>query len=862
MRTHTSLEPLEARVAPAILLTFMDADGDRVDVVSNKALQANVSFTAGQNPAELLITGAGLDGANLSVLVKRGTGGDGVVNIGRIVATGLDLGAVSVKGDLGKIVAGNAGSPLPAIKSLSVRSMGILGTDTQGGGNLTSTITGDVGALTVAGDVLGARLEVNGKIGTVKIGGDLRGTAVAFGGRITASSVGSLTIGGDLAAGAGDETGKIIITGTLGALTIGGSLYGAVDGVADSATGQITVSGNAGPITIKRDLFGAGSQQKALDLRGNAGAITIGGSLLGLGGKDSAAIYVTGNTGAITIGRDLSGGSGENSGSLFITGNTGPVKIGGSIVGSTGKFSAAVAISGNTGGFSVGGDVRGGTGDYGNLVVARQIKLGDSSGPVRIGGDLVGAPSFGGGILVMGNAKSFFLGGSILGSGFDVMGVATIPAGAAAMGKVGSATVLGGLHASQFGGGTLAINETAKLLIRGSLVGREVDSLFPVTSNLLDVNTLGTGRIEGSIVGAKVPGAAGFAVELGGNIKKLEILGSLDGGVDGGGGSVYINGNPAQIKIGGELRSGFNTDTGALVVNGRIGSLAIGGGIIGNPSGPFTTAQVTAVSYGKVMVGGDLIGGVAGAGELRATLGGFDAITIKGSLYAGNAGGAITAAKGLGVVKIGGSISGGFAMNHNSIIGLSAKSITIGGDLIANGGGKNSLLNIRLGAGAVKIGGDIRGNAAEPARLIFALTAGYSEPGFTSLMVKGSVTNGLITGGIRNDLVVENADPKLGAVTIGGDWVASTIAAGVDRGADMRYGTADDTVPATGTTPIARIAAITIKGQVLGTTAAGDHFGFVAQGIGPVKIASFLYTAGATPLELSPLTDDVTLRLV
>ena len=120
------IEPLENRIAPAAILTFTDVAGDKVDVVSNKTLLASVSFTAGQNPAELLITGAGLDGANLAVLVKRAPTGDGVVNIGRIVATGLDLGIVSVKGDLGKIVCGNANSPLPAIKSLTVRSMGIL----------------------------------------------------------------------------------------------------------------------------------------------------------------------------------------------------------------------------------------------------------------------------------------------------------------------------------------------------------------------------------------------------------------------------------------------------------------------------------------------------------------------------------------------------------------------------------------------------------------------------------------------------------------------------------------------------------------------------------------------------------------
>ena len=167
----------------------------------------------------------------------------------------------------------------------------------------------------------------------------------------------------------------------------------------------------------------------------------------------------------------------------------------------------------------------------------------------------------------------------------------------------------------------------------------------------------------------------------------------------------------------------------------------------------------------------------------------------------------------------------------------------------------------------MKIGGDIRGTTSDPAHLVFALTAGFTKSGFTSLAVKGSVTNGLITGGIRSTMVVENADPVLGPVTVGGDWIASSIAVGVSRGADMQFASADDTIaatgtPATGTPAIARITAITIKGQALGTTAAGDHFGYIAESIGPVKIAGVLYTARATPIELSLISDDVTLRLV
>lgn len=859
------IEPLENRIAPAAILTFTDVDGDKVDVVSNKTLLASVSFTAGQNPAELLITGAGLDGANLAVLVKRAPTGDGVVNIGRIVATGLDLGIVSVKGDLGKIVCGNANSPLPAIKSLTVRSMGILGTDTQGGGNLASSITGDVGAITVAGDVLGAQLNVSGKIGSIKIGGDLRGSAATFSGRISASGITSLTIGGDLAAGAGDESGKIIVSGVLGKLSIGGSMFGAADAVADTANGQITVSGNAGPISIKRDVFGAASEQKALDLRGNAGAITIGGSIFGGGGKNSGSIFVLGNTGAISIGRDLNGSSGNNSGSLYIVGNTGPVKIGHDVNGSTGPYSAEILINsangftveGTNGGFAIGGDLRGGTGTYQDGATGVQVTIGASTGPVRIGGDVIGGPTFGSGIIVMRSAPSFFLGGSITGGGIEVAGVGVFPAGTVLMSDVGKVTVQGSLIESAFGGGHLIAGKVGKLLIRGSIIENTTSAAFQPAGSPLSIDSLTAGRIEGSIIGTTVSISTEFTVALGGNIKRLEILGSLDGGVGGFSGSVRIIGSPAFVKIGGSLRAGLSVDTGALTITGRVGVLAIGGSIEGN-TGSFSVAQITAASFGKVTIGGDLIGGPAGGGELRSPNGGFDAVTIGGSLHSGK----ITAARGLGVVKIGGTIFGSTSMNQDSVIGLNAKSITIGGDLVARGSGGNSLLSIRESAGIVKIGGDIRGTTSDPAHLVFALTAGFTKSGFTSLAVKGSVTNGLITGGIRSTMVVENADPVLGPVTVGGDWIASSIAVGVSRGADMQFASADDTIAATGTPAIARITAITIKGQALGTTAAGDHFGYIAESIGPVKIAGALYTARATPIELSLISDDVTLRLV
>lgn len=864
MNFALAIEPLEARIAPAVLLSFTDVDGDKVNIVSDKALSASVSFTASMNPSELLITGAGLDGASLATVVTKGPLGDGLVNIGRISAVGLDLGAVKVSGDLGKIVCGNANNPLPGLKSLTVRSMGIFGLDTQGAGNLVSTIDGDLVTLTVAGDVVGAQISAN-KLGTVKIGGDLRGTATTFSGRIQGNGIGKITIGGDLAAGAGDESGKLKITGDLGSLSIGGSLYGAVDGTSDP-TGQIYVTGTAGPITIKRDFFGAASQQRAIDLRGNAGAISVGGSLLGLAGADSAAIYVAGNMGPLSIGRELSGGSGPYSGSIVISGNTGPVKIGRDLIGSTGGFSAALLITGKVNGtFSIGGDVRGGTGTYMDGVALKQVAFAGATSAVRIGGDILGNTGRGSAtVIINGDAPSVFIGGTITGGGGEEPNILVFPGGGVGMGNVGSLTIGGSIRENGLGGGHVSTGNIGKLLIKGSIFGTtETNSIGLISGPIVSVGNVGTARIEGSIAGASTPAlsSADYDLSITGNIMKLEILGSLDGASSYGSGSVRVGGNAGSIKIGGSLLGSNGKDSGSIAVGNRLGALTIGGGIF-NAGASFTTAQVVAKSFGKVAIGGDLLGGNPGAGELRATTGGFDGISIKGSLYAGGAGGAITAAGGLGPVSIGGSISGSFSMNHNSIIGLSAKSITIGGDLLTNGSGNNALINIRLSAGPVKIGGSIRGATTDPAILEFGLTAGYTTPGFTSLSVKGSVNNALIFGGVGTNQAATNTDATLGPIAVGGDWIASTVAAGVSRGGDMLFATGDDTVPANGTAAPSKIAGIVIKGQILGTAASGDHFGFVAQRIGPVKSGPSTFLSSSTPFEFSAISDDVTLRLV
>src|SRR4051794_36552104 len=80
-----------------------------------------------------------------------------------------------------------------------------------------------------------------------------------------------------------------------------------------------------------------------------------------------------------------------------------------------------------------------------------------------------------------------------------------------------------------------------------------------------------------------------------------------------------------------------------------------------------------------------------------------------------------------------------------------------------------------------------------------------------------------------NDLFQDNGDAVLGPITVQRDWIASSVAAGVNHGPDLDYATADDSLGASNQPNPARIASITIRGQLLGTVASGDRYGFTAR---------------------------------
>lgn len=204
----TTVDPADSLVvAPdGRSATFTDSDGDLVTVKVTKkdTLTENdflFRFTADNRQQLQRLTFDAADaGTNLTITAKPTTaGGDGFANIGFLNAVGVDLGTVSVDGDLGQIDAA-------AVKALTVQSLGALGLTSQAaGGSLVSNFSGTLGKLTVKASIHDATLLGAVSIGAVKINGSFLGGQLSAG-----ADLGAVSVRGDIV---GTEAAPVIISG-------------------------------------------------------------------------------------------------------------------------------------------------------------------------------------------------------------------------------------------------------------------------------------------------------------------------------------------------------------------------------------------------------------------------------------------------------------------------------------------------------------------------------------------------------------------------------------------------------------------------------------------------------------------------
>jgi hypothetical protein len=263
---------------------------------------------------------------------------------------------------------------------------------------------------------------------------------------------------------------------------------------------------------------------------------------------------------------------------------------------------------------------------------------------------------------------------------------------------------------------------------------------------------------------------------------------------------------------------------------------------------------------GAVKIAGNVTGSGGSSGQVY-TNSSLTSVTIGGDLQGGASSfsGQISADGVMGTVMIAGDVIGGSASGGGNLDGsgfVRAKRIgtlTIGGSLVAGTDTSTGLIFLNNGAIRVidDIGiatiGNIIGNVTNPAVISARGQAVQTTTDLAigTLTVKGRVEFAQILAGFNHVLGFGvNADAQIGQVTVGGDWIASSLVAGAIA-TNGFFGDGDDVAIAGGNAAIvSKIASLTIGGQAMGTVGGADHFGIVAENVGAVKI-------GGTPLVLN-----------
>jgi len=358
--------------------TWTDLDGDTVTLTVSKGTLtgANFRMIAGENGSVLskLTLDPTFSGADLKITAKPGpNGGDGRVDIGGIDATGVDLGNVTVPGDVVFIKAGVVGGP-SSVKTLSAKSIAVHGLGPLSADHSrTSFLADGAHSIRIAGDVASSFSFGKGHTGSVVIGGDLIGGAYASSASIGNSddgTMGKFVLQGNIRGGM--QGGQVSLT-HVDSVFVGGSIIGG----GGNSSGYLAVYDSPKTkVVVAGDIVG-GSDAGAGGLRAwGVSAVKVGGSLLGGDGGGSGAISTDG-VASIFIAGDIVGGKGFKSGSIDGGSASDDIiktlKVGGSIVSRGEDLSITAARLGQ---ISIGGDV-----------------TGTPTGTVRIAGIGIGMPA-------------------------------------------------------------------------------------------------------------------------------------------------------------------------------------------------------------------------------------------------------------------------------------------------------------------------------------------------------------------------------------------------------------------------------------------------------------------------------------
>jgi hypothetical protein len=452
-----------------------------------------------------------------------------------------------------------------------------------------------VGPIRIAGDVIGARIQVagavDGKIAVIDIGGRLAAHPTdPNSGLIDATgSIGRVIVDGNIEGGGGATSG-IVAGRNIGPVTIGGSLLG---GGGTESGRIVALRGNIGPIRIAGDIRsgngnGSGSI-KALGeydypsarlVGGKISTVLVGGDVIGTA-TDGASIFATKSIGTVKV-KSLNGAADDSASIQTFLSGIGPVTVAGDVAGGAGNRSAAIISAKGIGAVTVGGSVGGSSGqDSASL----QAKAG-SIGRVRISGDVTGGPG---------------------------AGSASIQAFAKYI-QVNPNKVL------------LIGGKTASIGIDGTLIGGSGVNSARVGGE----NGMGPVKVK-AITGGD--GAFSAAVVSGNAIASVTVIESLVGGDGGDSASIQAASTIGPVKIGGDVRGG-NGSNSAAIDGSRIVSASVGQAVVGGV-GVGSATIIADKSIGRVDVGASW-GAASIAAGIRAGADGYlgtaDDIIIPGGV--------------------------------------------------------------------------------------------------------------------------------------------------------------------------------------------------------------------------------------
>lgn len=886
LRHFHSIEILESRIAPAaVTLSFFDQDGKAVSVTSTKGtvadLQTAVGVASGATATGVLSFqfGTVFKGADITVVAGANAADAITTQVGFVNAAGVDLGKLTIDGELDRINAGDNISATAALKSINVRTWGNANAPTSAN-QFDSEVIGAITSLTVQGDFTGGYLvvrgtdsfdplpslhvtDVHGKIGTLFIGGSLVGTARDDGGHIFATGdIGKVTITGSVVGFKAtvppttspadqDSNARIFSRGAITSLLIGtDATDGNIVGGDGAFSGQIVGADGIGKITVKGNIQGGlGLESGAIGAAGELGAVTVTKNLTGGAGDRSGTILGFTTITSVTIGGNIQGGDGVNSGAIGVGSELssipgrvqiGTVKVGGSIIGGDGASSGQIVSQGTIKNVTVEGSLVGGsqfeTGAIGSL---------KGLGAIVIKGDIVAGTGTRSGLITTEEEPV----GEGEGEGPDP-GDANAP--------IASVTVLGSIIGTVEGsesfsgyraGGILASGQLGPVVIGGDVIGGNnhetgrIASSHGIASVKIGGHLKGgQGNDSGSILAETTLGAVSIGDE---SFEGSSEVGFSDTGVIGGDGvrsGSVIGRTLSKIDVYGELRGGLGAESGTIQTfgsgaAGKMGNVYVRGSVLGgsgtasvNSGSIISSGAITSVKIGTSTLGeSNLIGG--GASE------------------SGN----IISALDLGAVYIEGSINGGSGADSGRISSEGKiASVYVGFDINGGGGdGSGSIQStgnlgpVAIGGNGGEMGGDIIGGDGESSGSVI------SGGKLAKIDVFGSVLGGDGPASGRIETQGEGTLGDMGPVFIAGSLIGSfgSLSA-VDSGQIFSSGKITSVV--IGDPKVTETETESGSGSVTGGIARGSGSISSELDMGPVKIKANL--AGGTGDESGKIT--------